>query len=507
MINPDGIVIGKSDDDFSKNPPLDEVDGSVFGYFDRLFFGWEDGKVFDYGDWAAQDLTEMLGKDYKAKQIETVLSHPILQAEFEFEAGKGDKGELAWVKDFWDSGFCRETLQDIVGHCTSAFTFKRAFFEKEWSRTPDGKIGYKSLGFRPQTTCRMMRDPKTGQFIGFRQEPLYLMGLGSNDQSNLNPIEIPKKRAFVYTHGKRLDPVNGTSDLDVAFWAWKTKTKLLFLWFQFLENTALPRIIVKGQDQGIVNAAARAIAAMKNSGVLPIATGGSVDSIMVSELTAARGVGGGQQFLDAINWLDEAATHSVLAGFLDLTKTGPGTSGSYALSSDASDFFLQTEEARAREIEEAINKDLIEPLVKYNFKNAVIPKFKFKPLNSEDQTPAITLLTAALALPNTAVPAAFIGDLAEKVAGYIGMDPEEVSAAFQKASDDAKKAAIAANPGLDENGKAVAGMAGIAGAAGQMAANGPAQPAADPNAPIGESADGKTLNVPANVAKVIGIHA
>jgi hypothetical protein len=144
---------------------------------------------------------------------------------------------------------------------------------------------------------------------------------------------------------------------------------------------------------------------MKASGVLPVGVGGGPDSVSIDMLdTSGKGA---DQFLEAIRWLDQAATQSVLAGFLDLTASAANGTGSYALSNDASSFYLQMLESKAR----------------------------------------------------------------EQVATYLGLDGEEVRDDFKKsfdaAAEEAKAAALA--EGQNETGQEVAGVAGAVKAASDAA--------------------------------------
>jgi hypothetical protein len=452
-------------------PPLDKEKGSEFGWNDRTFLGWQDGKVFDYGDYEARDIEELLKKDYKARQIENVMVMPIASATWAITGVKGDTGEADWLNDYWShdefNGGCKTPLDQIIGFMTTAFSYRKAFFEKMWAVGTgdfDGKYVYDNIGFRPATTCRMMRDPRNGSFQGFQQEPY---AIGPQITKGVYPILIPPKRAFVYLSGARRDPMNGSSDLEIPFWCYKTKQKLLFLWFQFLEGVSLPRTIVRTKDIDDANRIASQIAGLRSSGVLPIATPTGDVSVDTLDLSGK----GAEQFTSAIAWLDQASVNSVLAGFLDLTGTASnglrtGGGGSYALSKDASDFFLQSEEAKTREMEFATRRDLFAPLLRYNFgKKARIPTFKFEPLNDEDKDNSLTLLTTALASPaNVAgIPADFVGMLAKQVGDYIGLDGDQLQTVFQKAAADAT-AAAAAN-GASPTGQAVAGVAGATDAA------------------------------------------
>ena len=474
------VQVVREDDGFDL-PRLGVEDGTTFGWFDRWHLGTTpDGKyVTDLSDWEARDMHAMLTKDYKAKQIENVLTLPLTAAEYTIQAADGDKGEAEWLKNYWEAdsfaGGCRTSLHQIIGLMTSAFYYKRAYFEKVWGKGVGqfaGKLVYSDVAWRPQTTCRLMRDPKTGQFRGFEQEAYYLGPEIS--RPNHWPIQIPSERAFVYTHGTRRDPLNGASDMEVAYWAWQTKQKILMLWFQFLQSVSLPRITVKASDTTTATQIAREIARMKSSGVLPLAVPGGPQSVGIDVLDVSGK--GADQFQAAISWLDTAATASVLAGFLDLTSAiaggKGGNHGSYALSKDSSDFFLQSLEAKAREMEDQIRRQLFAPLIRHNFgPDASVPRLKFEPLNDIDKEASVELLKQAMAAPpGGPVPTSFIANLAGQVATYLGMDGEEAredfKTSFDAAAAQAQAKALTETPGgASPAGQAVAGMAGAVNAA------------------------------------------
>lgn len=474
-------LVVREDDGFDL-PRLGVEDGTQFGWFDRFHTAMTpDGQFLtDLSDWQAREMHEMLEKDYKAKQIEAVLSLPIVSAEWTIQPTKGDKGEAEWLKNYWSndhfSGGCRTSLDQLISLCTSAFYYKRAYFEKVFVKGKGqfaGKIVYDDIAFRPQTTCRLMRDPKNGRFRGFEQEPYYV-GPEISDAGRW-PIQIPTNRAFVYTHGTWKDPLNGTSDMEVAYWAWKTKQKILMLWFQFLQGVSLPRIAVKAGDTTTATQIAREIARMKSSGVLPLAVPGGPDSVSIDVMDASGK--GADQFQKVIQWLDSASTQSILAGFLDLTVANlsgaHGSHGSYALSKDASDFFLQSLEAKARELEDQIRRQVFAPLIFHNFgPNAAVPKLAFEPLNTVDKETAVELLKQAMtAPPGGPVPTAFIAELAGQVATYLGLDGDKAREDFKKSFDaaaaqaQAKALADGTPGGGTPVGQAVAGLAGATKAA------------------------------------------
>lgn len=471
------LQVVRAEDGFDL-PPLGKEEGTSYGWFDRWQVGTTvDGKFLtDYSDWEARDLFEMLAKDYKARQMENVLSLPIMSAEYQIVPGKGDTGEAEWLRAYWEAdrlnGGCRTSLDQIIGLCTSAFYYKRAYFEKTFVKGTgpfEGKIVYEDVAFRPQTTCRLMREPVNGRYMGFEQEAYYV---GPEIAKPAKwPIQIKANRAFVFTHGTRKDPLNGVSDMEVAFWAWKTKQKILLLWFQFLQSVALPRIVVKAGDDGTARNVAQQVARMKGSGVLPVSMPAGPDSVGIDLLDASGK--GADQFKAVIQWLDNAATQSILAGFLDLTSDANTGRGSYALSADASDFFLQSLEAKTRELEWQIRQSLFAPLIYHNFgRDAVVPMLQFEPLNDIDKETAVDLLKSAMAAPpGGPVPSSFVAGLAEQVSNYIGLDggsmKDDFKASFDAAAAQAKAEMLAKNaPGAGSpTGQAVAGLAGATQAA------------------------------------------
>lgn len=443
-------------------PPLDREDGTSFGWYERLFLSWRDGLVFDYNDWHARDIEEMLGRDYKARQLERVMCSPLEAAEWQITPGEGDRGQAEAVRQHFTAdlpdGGMEIPFDVVISQLTSAKAYRKAFFELVWTALPGARIGFRKIAYRPATTCRMMRTPQ-GQFAGFEQEGYYL---GVELTKQKWPIQIPPARAFVYIHGQRRDPMNGVSDLDVAYWCYKTKQKILFLWFQYAEKVSLPRIAVTAQDPGVASQVAQQLARVQSSGVVPVSAPGGPQTVGISPLDVSGK--GGDQFQAIVSWLDQAAANSILAGFTNLTdyeKSG----GSWALSQDASDFYLQTLESDKRELEREIRAGLFAPFVGYNFgPGASVPKIQFEPLNAEDKASQVAMLQALLGSRDPAlVPNEFIEELAAQVAGYWGMPEDEIRKAFKSAGEEAKRQA--ALQGANPAGQQVAGIAGAVGQA------------------------------------------
>lgn len=482
-------VIVEAEDRFGALPALDREDGTPWSYHDRMFAGWRDGKVFDYSDWTARDLETMMKKDYKARQIEAALTFPTIRAQRQILPAKGDSGEADFLNKFWNAdeqeiddlnGGCETPLDLIVDQMTSAVVYKKSFHELVWTKGTgdfEGKIVLKRAAWRPQTTTRVLRDPKrNGVPVAIEQEPYWL---GPGIRRNVFTIEIPANRSLIHIHGARRDPINGLSDLEVPYWAWKTKQKMLFLWWQFLEGVSLPRVVVKAQDDGISRAVAKSIAAARSSGVIPVNVDGRPDSVDIQALDLSGK--GSDQFMQAVHWLDQCATNAVLAGFLDLTSNAAqGGNVGVHLSRDASDFFLMTLESKNREIERDIRHQLFAPMVRWNFgPKAKVPVYKFEPLHDEDKTHAVDMLTRLMASRDPAlIPDEFIGFLVEQVTTYLGGDGKKIADAFNGAAAKAERQANVAKLSAHLNPQAAAATASTAKAAGAVNAAGRALTAA-----------------------------
>jgi hypothetical protein len=199
--------------------------GTEFEFGQRLFANFGDGTVLDYGDWDDRAMTEMLAKDGQSAAIEAVLTLPIRQASRAIEPAKGDNGEAEFCNSVLmaphTSGGMKTPMQDVVGQITSSQIYRKAFFELVYGiRDTDGKVTLEKVAYRPSATCELKRDIKSGAMDGFRQQ-VYGFGGQLTAKPGKVPgyVEIPRVRSYVHINGKHRQPLTGTSEFDVAFWA------------------------------------------------------------------------------------------------------------------------------------------------------------------------------------------------------------------------------------------------------------------------------------------------
>jgi len=282
-------------------------------------------------------------------------------------------------------------------------------------------------------------------------------------------VDISKLRSFVHINGKHRQPLTGTSELELCHWAYMTKTKILWLWYTFLESQSLPKVIVYGQDQREANARADDIASMRSSGVAGFVRGpqGAKDFEVLS--SDGRGA---SQFADALSFLETWQTASVLAGFTGLSSLASMGKGSLALSQDQSAFFLKSRQAISMEIAESITHDVIAPLVTLNFgPSAAYPTFKFGALTDESSSQLVGLFQALSVAPSLQVPPAILDLITERLATVLNLDVDAVSQIVQQGAKDREAHVVAtAPPGMPKEAAASLGrLAGGTAAATRVA--------------------------------------
>lgn len=448
---------------------LSPEQGTQFDAMDRMFAYWADGSVLDYGEWTSRDMETMLVRDGQAAAIEAVITLPIRQASRAIEKSEHDNGEAEFCRSVLmaphTAGGMKTPLQDVIGQLTSAQTFRKAFYEKVFDiRDSDGKIVYDKLAFRPASTCEQKRNARSAAEEGFIQRD-WMFGAGAMAFGKQNAkvpgyVEIPQIRSWVYINGKHRKPLTGTSELDLCYWAYSTKLKLIFLWLQFLEQQSLPKVIMYGQDPREANAHADDLASMRASGVIGLQR--PPQGAKTFELIESSGKGA-DQFNAALSFLETWQVSSVLAGFTGLASLASLGRGSLALSQDQSAFFLKSRQAVTAEMETAITHDVLAPLVTLNFgPGASYPVFKFGALTDESDAALVQLFQAMSVAPSLQVPAGILDIITTRLATYLDLDVSAVEQIIQQgAKDRAAQAQAQAPPGMPP--KSAAQMGALAG--------------------------------------------
>lgn len=395
--------------------------GSTYWPGEHIFGAYDQWTGTLKRDPTARQLADMLDRDGKAEQLANVLTAPAQWADLIIEPAEGDSGEAELVNDALltpsHQGGMSTPLDHVIAQMSAAVWQRVAFFEKVWR--PEGdRATYKKLAWRPAETCRIKRDEKHGDFLGFQQRaPLGTPGVDADGF-----ILIEPDKALVYIHNQARDPLNGRSALRTAYTAYEGKQKLRYLWFTFLARFATPWGVTTdpSNDLGTARELARSAGALKGGGILGLK---GEEKIELLEPTADGGA-----FQKCMDWLSAEMSGSVMAGFTDLTQQGSGK-GSFALSKDQSDFFLRVCEARSSEMAAVLTNYVVADLIRWNFGAAGrTPTIRFRKLSDQHAAEATALLTALLSqpVPDPRVPPEFFDLVLEAVAATLGPKAADV---------------------------------------------------------------------------------
>jgi hypothetical protein len=455
--------------------------GTQFDAYTRLFASFGLGDVFEVTDWKSRDLDMMLRRDGDASMVEQALTLPVRSTTYSLTEGKGDTGERELCERMIfappEAGGFHPGMDVIIGQMSEACAYRKAFFEKHFIQDTDDTIVMDSLLWRPSSTCDIRRDEHTAKFDGFRQRAWwYATSPGKQKfeqaygKNFTGFLDIPKVRSFVLIHGQNRAPLVGTSDLDVTYWAYKQKQKILFLWFQFLETQSLPKLAVYGSDQDQANQNASSLSQMKASAVAGFLRPPPGQKLF--DVIASSGEGAAQ-FQSAIQFLSAYQTNSCMAGFLSLGSAASLGRGSYALAESASQFFLQSREAFVKEICAQFTYQVLAPICILNTgAEAVVPKLVAAPLTEADATAVTTALTAMSVAPSLTIPHEYLLLVAEKAAEVFDLPMDKVKALLTSSAAMAQaKAADTSALGASPLGQGAAKIAGATSAASQIASS------------------------------------
>lgn len=417
------------------------------------------------------ELNELPERDGQAAAVLLALTMPIRMANNTIEQPEGDEeGKItdfvtqALTAPYWEGGM-QTSLPNLIGQMARARLTKRAFFEKVFTRNKDGKAVYKKIAWRPPASCLLMRDRRTGDMRGYKQWQDLEKAPNLDDEGY---AVIQPQYALVYIHGQHIDPLFGSSDLQVARWCAEMKQKVWTLWMRYADRQAIPKTAAFGKDKTQADRNAKAFAGLGSAGVVGIERNDPTEKVF-EVLDNSGGGSAHQVFMDLMKYLDGMMSRAVMASWLDLPSAAGSGAGSYALSADQSGMFMQGQFAVMKEIADLMTGEVIAPLVRLNFgPDAPIPRFKFEKIDSE-QTATIMALVQQISATEGGpqMPQGIFDILIERVGQYLDLDDTKVRKVLRDAEKERQEAKKA-----EEEAAALAA----------------AGPPADPNAPVDPNA-------------------
>ena len=256
-----------------------------------------------------------------------------------------------WIKKM------EEVLEVIIyGHAVFERVHKVVKNNKKWG----DYIGVKKLGYRsPKTIYKWNYNLDTKDFIGITQQ-------ADGDLSRNKLVDIEAKNLMIFNISSVGDNLQGISMIRKCYGSWKRKELFLKLAAIGIEKSAIGTPIGKypypehgtAQYTSFKNNLQALTSHNKNFLVLPQNKEGPSWDVEVMKIDFDA-----DKVKQMLDYEDLAILRAFIAQFLAL---GSGSTGSFALSSDQSDFFLNGIVFIADMIGEVFDK-LIEELIILNF--------------------------------------------------------------------------------------------------------------------------------------------
>lgn len=330
------------------------------------------GEVINADKITIKDLVKMRQEDGTASALYNIMTLPVMANPYSIEADPDDVGGV-------QAKFVREALTrpSYKGGMSTPFSLVIAdalravlegyrLFEKVWTINEDGKLVYRKIASRDNSTLTILADDRGG-FNGAKQEA-YIDG-------KYKTVVIPREKVFLFTFGKEKNWLVGESAFRAAYYHYDKKHRLYYLAHQAVQQFAIaPKVGIAPpkatQDQIDEAVAALDELAVNSSAALP--NGWAMAQV---------GNGGRIDPMTLIDHHDAAMARSILAHFIMLGSGG--STGSWALSSDQSDMFILALRGLMSNLEEHITAYIVADLINYNFEVPHYPTFKFADLTTQ----------------------------------------------------------------------------------------------------------------------------
>lgn len=303
---------------------------------------------------------QMRRNDPKIKMCISAVINPIKSASWSVVPGD-DTPESKRYSEFIE--YClfnamNKTWKKALHEILTMITYGYSLFERVHQVVYDDQdwkthIRLKNLFYRSQKTITAWNVDDKEQLLNVEQ-----WAYGDSQKT----VKIPAKYLSLFNLDSEGNNFEGISMLRPCYGAWKRKNMNLKLLAVGMEKYAINTPILKvpaGKESS--EQYTRAVAIMQaylahQLNYITVPEGWEID-FLKSDFDA-------QKIIESVKHENNEMVNAFLANFLEL---GQGSSGSYALSYDLSDFFLGGIEHIADQICEVFNQQIIPELINLNF--------------------------------------------------------------------------------------------------------------------------------------------
>lgn len=355
------------------------------------------------------DYKKMLDTDGTVQALYNTITMPILGSNWTIEPDEDTPEGIRQTKEVEESlrtpphkGGMSTPMDLVLAQALRAVVEGYSGFEKVLE-VKDGRIVFRKIAWRDPTTLIIRTDDRGG-FNGLKQRAFIA--------SKYDEVIIPLERSFLYTYGKEFHNLKGRSAFTAAYSSYDKKRRLYYLAEQQAQSDALKIKVVKGREkanQGELDATVEAVDELGFKATVGLPHGYDIDALNQA---------GGLDLLPLIEHHNAEMARSVLAMFI-LLGTGSKT-GSYSLSQDQSDFFIQALMSVRKSLENHLTSYLISDLYAYNYEKPVYGTFKFDDIT--DSTIELLKQVFIKLTEKDRLPQEVIDGVVQKVADKLDID-------------------------------------------------------------------------------------
>lgn len=381
----DDLLLDPGTDEIAKPNPTPAKASAVSNMIDDLYFGTAE-KTVSESSYNAESMSrpynpddlfqktndysiyEDMMKDDQVSVCMTIKKDLVIGSGWDIITGEDSDLHNAIKEDLENSlGEDPATpFDDQLEEIVTAYEFGFSLSEKIFQNRPDGSLTLKNIKTRHPSTWLIHTDKK-GNIEKFEQR-------GTDSSFPVEP-----KSLIHYVNHRRFQNPYGRSDLRTAYNAWFIKRQIVRYYGIFLEKAASPVPVAKYPSNISREAVDDIYAAIKK---FQTKTALCIPKEIEVDFLEAKN--SGEVFIKGINIFNMFIGRSMVIPDLLGFQGGETTGGAYSLGKTQLEALFKHIGRRRTSLERVINKEIIQPLVVYNYGFVDhFPKFKLKPVSDE----------------------------------------------------------------------------------------------------------------------------
>jgi len=321
------------------------------------------------------DLYDDIREDDQVKAVLTLKKLMVLNSEWIIETEEEEvKNFLTECLNDHLEGLFVKKLFDML----SCLDYGWSITEKIWD-IKDTNFGQKIILKNLKTRAPHMFD-------------LYTDDYGNLDKIiqhiNQGELDLDPPKFIIYSYNKEFDNWYGNSEINKGIYrAWWSKNAIIKFWNIYLERFGMPTHkgkIPRAAGEADKNVFIKMLKNIQSKTALTIPEGFEIELLQVA---ASRTT----EYESAINRYDTMIARSVLVPDLIGISGSQTSGGSYALGKEQFNIFYTVIAYIRNDIERLINKEIIAPLILWNYGSKTEAKFKFNAIDEERKKSDLTL--------------------------------------------------------------------------------------------------------------------